>query len=82
MKRLTVVIPATDRRPTLQRAVDAVERALEGPEQLVIVDHPPNLSPAPARNLGGLQAIGDILVFVDADVEDALRCARSDPKGV
>jgi hypothetical protein len=48
----------------------------------VIVDHPPNLSPAPARNLGGLQAIGDILVFVDADVEDALRCARSDPKGV
>jgi glycosyltransferase involved in cell wall biosynthesis len=66
---LSVVIPATDRRPTLERVVSAVERADERPEELIVVDRPFRLGPAAARNLGSRRASGDILVFVDADVE-------------
>jgi GT2 family glycosyltransferase len=66
---LTVVIPATDARVTLDRVAAAVRRAAEPPEELIIVDQPPELGPAAARNLGSRRASGDILVFVDADVE-------------
>jgi GT2 family glycosyltransferase len=66
---LTVVIPATDRRATLGRAVDAVHRAAGIPEELIVVDRPGHLGPAAARNLGSRQATGDVLVFVDADIE-------------
>jgi hypothetical protein len=66
---LTVIIPATDRRVTLERAVAAVHRAVEAPEEVVVVDKPPELGPAAARNLGARNASGDVLVFVDADVE-------------
>jgi GT2 family glycosyltransferase len=66
---LTVVIPATDGRATLGRAVDAVHRAARAPEELIVVDRPGHLGPAAARNLGSRQANGEVLVFVDADVE-------------
>jgi GT2 family glycosyltransferase len=66
---LTVVIPATDARVTLDRVAAAVRRAAEPPEELIIVDQPPELGPAAARNLGSRRASGDIVVFVDADVE-------------
>jgi GT2 family glycosyltransferase len=66
---LTVVIPATDGRTTLGRVVDAVQRAAGTPEELIVVDQPGHLGPAAARNLGSRQATGDVLVFVDADVE-------------
>jgi glycosyltransferase involved in cell wall biosynthesis len=66
---LTVVIPATDRPTTLGRAVAAVERASDAPEEMIVVDRPPRLGPAASRNLGARQAGGDVLVFVDADVE-------------
>jgi glycosyltransferase involved in cell wall biosynthesis len=69
MTTLTAVIPATDRPPTLARAVAAIERAASAPEELIVVDRPSHLSPAAARNLGSRQASGDVLVFVDADVE-------------
>ena len=46
MVTLSVVIPATDRRATLDRVVEAVKRAAAGPG-----------------------ANGDVLVFLDADVE-------------
>jgi GT2 family glycosyltransferase len=55
---LSVVIPATDRRATLDRV-----------EELIVVDRPLGLGPAAARNLGATRATGDVLVFVDADVE-------------
>ena len=69
MTSLTVVIPATDARVTLDRVAAAVRRAAEPPEELIIVDQPPELGPAAARNLGSHRASGDIVVFVDADVE-------------
>jgi glycosyltransferase involved in cell wall biosynthesis len=66
---LSVVIPATDGRVTLERVVAAVGRASAGPEELIVVEQPRNLGPAAARNLASRQASGDILVFIDADVE-------------
>jgi len=66
---LSVVIPATDGRVTLERVVAAVRRASAGPEELIVVEQPRNLGPAAARNLASRQASGDILVFIDADVE-------------
>jgi Glycosyl transferase family 2 len=67
--RLSVVIPATDARSTLDRVVAAIQRAADGPEELIVVDQPLELGPAAARNLGARRASGDIIVFVDADVE-------------
>jgi GT2 family glycosyltransferase len=66
---LSVVIPATDRRATLDRVVEAVKRAAAGPEEVIVVDRPRHLGPAAARNLGSRRANGDVLVFLDADVE-------------
>ncbi len=69
MVTLRVVIPATDRRATLDRVVQAVKRAPAGPEEVIVVDRPRDLGPAAARNLGSRRANGDVLVFLDADVE-------------
>jgi glycosyltransferase involved in cell wall biosynthesis len=66
---LTAVIPATDARVTLERVVAAVQGAEAPPEELIVVDKPAHLGPAAARNLGSRQASGDVLVFIDADVE-------------
>jgi hypothetical protein len=68
MTTLSVIIPATDRPPTLERVADTIRRAPAAPEELIVVDEPPGLGPAAARNLGARRAKGDILVFVDADV--------------
>lgn len=78
MLSLSVVIPATDGRPT-DACVGAIRTALDAPDEIVVVDSPAGLSPAAARNEGARRSKGDVVVFVDSDVivrEDAFRGIR------
>ncbi|MGQ0719462.1 MAG: glycosyltransferase family 2 protein [Pseudonocardiales bacterium] len=68
MRTLSVVVPATDRPPTLLACLAAIERAA-GDDEVIVVDGPPGLSACAARNAGARRATGDVLVFVDSDVE-------------
>jgi len=75
---LSVVIPATDAPPTLGRCLAALARSDE-PHAVEVVSGPPGSGPAAARNAGVARGGGDVVVFVDADVEvhpDALRLLR------
>jgi glycosyltransferase involved in cell wall biosynthesis len=66
--RLGLVVPATDAPATLARCLEAVRRASDTPDHLVVVATPPGAGPAAARNAGAREAACDVLVFVDADV--------------
>jgi len=75
---LSVVIPATDRPACLARCLAAVARSSE-PHEVTVVTAPAGAGPAVARNLGVARGSGEIVVFVDSDVEvhpDALRRLR------
>lgn len=67
--RLTAVVPATNTPPTLDRCTEAISAASQPPEQTIVVSEPGWLSASAARNLGAEQADGDVVVFIDADVE-------------
>ena len=65
---LAIVVPATDSPPTLTRCLAAIRAADDAPDEVIVVDGPPSLSAAGARNAGVERATADIVVFVDADV--------------
>ncbi len=69
MPTVSAIIPATNRPATLARCRGAVEAADGPPEELIVVVEPPLAGPAVSRNAGARRATGDVLVFVDADVE-------------
>lgn len=66
--RLSCIIPATDRPPTLGRCLAAIRDAQSPPEELIAITEPTPAGPAGARNEGSQRASGEVLVFVDADV--------------
>ena len=78
MAAISVVVPATNDPPTLPRCTAALRRAMvaAGDVELVVVDGPRAWGVCEARNGGARRASGEVVVFVDADVEvhpDALR---------
>jgi Glycosyl transferase family 2 len=66
--RLTVIVPATNTPATLSACLAAIAQAESPPEQVIVVTDPTIKHPALARNHGAESAVGDVLVFVDADV--------------
>jgi GT2 family glycosyltransferase len=79
--RIGVIVPATDRPPTLARCVDAIRSSSDPPDEVIVVTQPGGAGPAAARNAGARRATAEILVFVDADViahPDAIGRIRGD----
>lgn len=64
-----MIVPATDVPATLERCVQAIEPLLLPEDELHVVTEPAGCHPSRARNIGVDLATGDVLVFVDADVE-------------
>lgn len=64
-----MIVPATNRPQTLAGCRAALLRSDLPPEEVVVVEEPADANAARARNLGAAQATGDVLLFVDADVE-------------
>jgi GT2 family glycosyltransferase len=77
---LCAVIPSTDARLSSRRCIQAIREAVQAPDEIIVVNEPPGLGPAAARNEGARRATAEILVFVDSDIEvhaDAFRRIRT-----
>jgi GT2 family glycosyltransferase len=69
MAKLTAIVPATNRPPTLGSCLAAIRAAEDPPDEVLVIEEPRSASPAAARNEGARSATGDVLVFVDSDVK-------------
>jgi GT2 family glycosyltransferase len=69
MTTVSVIVPATNAPATLLSCCDALIANDQPPDEIVVIDSPGDANAATARNLGAERATGDILLFVDADVE-------------
>ncbi len=69
MVRLSAIVPAANGPPTLERCTAALRGGLDDDDELIVVAEPRDANPAHARNIGVEQATGEILLFVDSDVE-------------
>jgi len=65
---LSVIVPATNAPSTLGACLEALQRADEPPEQVIVIEDRAITHAAVARNVGAKTAVGDVLVFIDADV--------------
>ncbi len=65
---ISVIVPATNQPPTLQRCVASIEPELGKGDELIAVTEAEGAGPAAARNEGAARASAPILLFVDADV--------------
>ena len=82
--RLSVIVPATDDPPTLDRCLDALAAVDDPPEEVLVQRSGPSTCAGDARNTGAAPATGDVLVFIDADVvvhRDAMTRIRSAARG-
>jgi hypothetical protein len=66
--RVSAIVPATNRPPTLERCIGALEGG-DGVDEVIVVTSPSHAKPAEARNIGVRRSTGDVLLFVDSDVE-------------
>jgi Glycosyl transferase family 2 len=66
---ISLVIPATDSPATLLGCLAAVAASTRPPDEVVVVTAPEVGSASAARNHGARRATGEVLVFVDADIE-------------
>ena len=66
--RVSAIVPATNLPPTLERCVTALENGV-GVDEVIVVTSPRDVKAAEARNIGARRSTGDLLLFVDSDVE-------------
>jgi GT2 family glycosyltransferase len=66
---LAAIVPATDRPPTLDACLTALEGGERRPDQTILQRDPAGSGPAAARNLAAASTDAEVLVFIDSDVE-------------
>lgn len=82
--RVSIIIPVYNEKDTIQKCLDSLEKQTLKDKEIIVVDDgsadgsekfaslsQSHKGPGAARNLGAKKAKGEILVFVDADMEFA-----------